>query len=73
MHGRFPCALGDGGDGEVSGAFLASDSTGAPCHECGRKIRTGQRVFYVGPRLDDDGRTCADCAAIDLDLFGATA
>jgi hypothetical protein len=55
------------------GAFIASDSNGAPCHRCNGHIRIGQRVFYVGPRMDDAGRTCADCAALDLDLFGACA
>lgn len=53
------------------GAFIASEANGAPCQSCGNKIRKGARVFYVGPYLDDDGRTCAEC--VDLDLFGATA
>jgi hypothetical protein len=53
------------------GAFIASDSNGAPCQSCGTKIRTGHRVFYIGPRMDDDGRTCAGC--VDTDLFGACA
>jgi hypothetical protein len=55
----------------MNGAFIASDSNGAPCHRCGNRIRTGHRVYYTGSLLDDTGRTCADC--VDLDLFGGAA
>lgn len=53
------------------GAFIASTGDGAPCHECGSRIRRGAEVFYDGPRLDDDVRTCSEC--VPRDLFGRVA
>jgi hypothetical protein len=51
----------------MNGRFIAS-TEGAPCCRCGSRIRIGADVYYAGPRLDDDGRTCGEC--VETDLFG---
>lgn len=52
------------------GRFIAS-GPGAPCHRCGKNIKVGADVYYDGPRLDDEVRTCGEC--VTFDLFGGAA
>lgn len=44
------------------GPYLASIPD-APCHLCGRAIRSGERVYYADHCLDGAYRTCAGCRA----------
>lgn len=51
----------------MNGAFIASFP--GVCGLCGKRTKTGARIWYDGTLADSANRRCEDC--VTFDLFGA--